>query len=132
MIDTREPAVVVRERTLDAAPDEVWDTLTDELALERWLAAEVELDLREGGSARFDFDTGETRHARIERVEPQERLEWSWWAADEEPGRVAFRLEPADGRTRLIVVETRGGGGAPSWAPALSALSALHSRLVLA
>jgi uncharacterized protein YndB with AHSA1/START domain len=131
--DTRDPAIVVRERTLDAPPEEVWETLTDELALERWMAAEVELDLREGGEARFDFETGETRHARIETVRPEELLEFSWWAGDEEPGRVAFRLEPADGRTRLVVVETRGGAApAPAWAASLTALAALHAGLVLA
>src|SRR5215213_5493314 len=50
-----DPAVVVRERTLDATPEEVWETLTDEVLLEQWLAADIELDLREGGSARFEF-----------------------------------------------------------------------------
>lgn len=125
-------AVVVRERTLDASPDEVWETLTDEVLLERWLAAEVELDLREGGAARFELEDGETRHARIERVERAERLAFSWWAPGEaEPQRVEFRLEPAGRRTRLVIVETR-SARAPVWGASLSALARMHAGLVCA
>ena len=122
---------VIRERTLDAPPADVWETLTDEALLAQWLADDVELDLREGGAARFELADGETRHARIEEVRPEERLTFSWWAdADDPPQRVDFRLEPADGRrTRLIVVETR-APGAPAWSPSLSALSAMHAGLV--
>jgi uncharacterized protein YndB with AHSA1/START domain len=125
-----EPAAVIRERTLDATPEEVWETLTDEVLLEQWLAAEVELDLREGGSARFEFEDGETYDAEIELVEPDERLAWTWWSAeDDERGRVEFRLEPAIAGTRLIVVETR-SAGARRWAPSLSALARMHARSV--
>ena len=128
------PVEVVRERTLDAPPSDVWETLTDEVLLEQWLADDVELDLREGGDARFELAGGETRHARIERVEAEERLTFSWWTADgEPPQRVDFRLEPADGRrTRLIVVETRTEVAAPAWAPSLTALAAMHGSLVCA
>ncbi len=132
---SEQPLEVTRERTLDAAPDEVWETLTDEVLLERWLAADVELELREGGRARFEFEDGETRHGRIERVLPHERLTFWWWAGDEEAHRVDFRLEPADGRTRLVVVETQPAGSAvgPSrWGLALSALASMHAGLVCA
>lgn len=131
VLDAEQPAVVVRERTLDASPDEVWETLTDEVLLEQWLAAEVELDLREGGAARFAWEDGETRDARVELVEPVERLAFSWWAADEaEPQRVEFRLEPAGWRTRLVVVETRANGA--RWGASLSALGRMHAGLVCA
>jgi uncharacterized protein YndB with AHSA1/START domain len=126
---TAEPAVVIRERTLDATPEEVWETLTDEVLLEQWLAADVELDLREGGSARFEFEDGEAYDAEIELVEPDERLAWSWWSGDEGRGRVEFRLEPAVAGTRLIVVETR-SAGIGRWDPALSALAQMHARSV--
>ncbi len=134
MIDAETPAEVVRERTLDAEPADVWETLTDEVLLAQWLADEVELDLREGGEARFELEDGETRHARIERVDPEERFTFSWWTGDGEPAqRVDFLLEPADGRrTRLVVVETRTGTGAPAWAPSLTALATMHSALVCA
>ena len=126
-----DPAVVVRERTLDATPEEVWETLTDEVLLEQWLAADVELDLREGGSARFEFEDGESYDAEIETVEPDERLAWSWWNPDDERrGRVEFRLEPAVAGTRLIVVETR-AAGVRRLGPSLTALARMHARVAL-
>jgi uncharacterized protein YndB with AHSA1/START domain len=122
-----EPAVVVRERTLDATPEEVWETLTDEVLLQQWLADDVELDLREGGTARFEFEDGEAYDAEVELVEPDERLAWTWWSGDDaHRGRVEFRLEPAVSGTRLIVVETR-TAGAPRFSPSLSALARMHA-----
>lgn len=124
---------VVRERTFDAAPDEVWETLTDQVLLEQWLASEVELDLREGGRARFAWEDGQTREAEIERVKPAQRLTWWWWAEGESPGRVDFRLEPAGEGTRVVVVETRPAStvaGSPPWAAKLAMLGRLNARAV--
>lgn len=143
---------VRRERTLDASPAEVWETLTDEILLAQWLAADVELDPREGGDARFEFSDGETREASVDTVEPEERLAWTWREGGEATGRVELRLEPAvAGRTRLIVIESRpaasevnlttdpvantapvGRSAGVSWAPALASLAAMHSGLVCA
>ncbi len=128
------PASVVRERTLDAPPDEVWETLTDEALLALWLAADVELDLREGGRARFAFDDGEVRDGEVERVEPAQRLSWSWWSDGTDRGHVEFHLRPEGPGTRLVVIETRISATAPTaaprWAPALSSLARMHSRSV--
>lgn len=130
-----QEAVVVRERTFDAPPEEVWETLTDEVLLEQWLADDVDLDLREGGLARFTWEDGETRDAEIERVEPAERLTWTWWAEGDERGRVEFQLKPAGAGTRLVVVETRsaspvalGRGGLAGRGINLAALARLHAQ----
>lgn len=130
-----EPTVVVRERTLDAPPEDVWETLTDELLLQQWLAADVELDLREGGRAHFEFEDGGARDAEIQVVRPLERLAWSWWDGDEQRRHVEFRLEPAGDGTRLVVVETQRTGslaGARHWDDSLSALAQMHVRAICA
>lgn len=135
MTDDDESTRVVRERILDASPDEVWEALTDEVLLERWLAADVELDLHEGGSARFAFSDGPTRHGRVELVDPAQRLAFTWWSPEDEgASRVEFRLEPAVGRTRLVVTETRTVRGAPAtaWGPALAALATMHAAVLCA
>jgi uncharacterized protein YndB with AHSA1/START domain len=130
MTSADQETAVVRERTFDVPPDHVWETLTDEVLLEQWLADDVELDLREGGRARFEWEGGEAREAKIERVEPAERLSWWWWADGEELGRVDFRLEPAGGGTRLVVIETRPARSATAgqpWDIKLSALARMHA-----
>lgn len=127
-----QDTAVVRERIFDAPPEEVWEALTDEVLLEQWLADEVELDIREGGRGRFEWEDGDAREAEIVRVEPAERLTWWWWAEGEEAARVDFRLDPTESGTRLIVVETRASGwsGARRWDIKLSALARMHAQSV--
>lgn len=131
-----ERSAVTRERTLDASPAEVWATLTDEILLAQWLAAEVEFDAREGGDAHFEFDDGETRDAEVDTVELEERLAWTWRADGEDAGRVELRLEPLEaGGTRLTVIESRpmrSSAPATEWGPMLTSLASMHSSLVCA
>ena len=54
---------VVREIELEAAPEDVWEALTDETQLEEWFANDVELDPTPGGRGVFRWDNGETREA---------------------------------------------------------------------
>ena len=116
------PVVVLVRREIDlpASRDEVWEALTDEALLERWLACEVELDAREGGEAVVRDEGGERRGV-VERVEDGERLVLVWSRADEPATRVELRLlEVADG-TRVVVTEA---GPVLRAAPAAAALVA--------
>ena len=74
---------VTRELGLPAAPDEVWEELTDPARLEEWFATEVELDLEEG-EGHFRWENGE-RHAVVETVEEGRRLGYT--LIDEEDAR---------------------------------------------
>ena len=65
---------IAREIVLDAAPEDVWEALTEPRRLEEWFANEVELDPTPGGRGVFRWDNGETRHAVVESVEEGERL----------------------------------------------------------
>jgi uncharacterized protein YndB with AHSA1/START domain len=108
---------IERELRLSASTADVWDALTDPERLSGWLADEVSLDLRPGGTASFRH--GERlRRGWIEEVSPPDteagreagggRLAF-WWAIDDEPAtRVELTVEPAeDDGTHLRVVETR-------------------------
>jgi uncharacterized protein YndB with AHSA1/START domain len=101
---------VTRDITLPVEPEEAWDALLEP----GWLAEEAEVELREGGSARFVID-GTERRAVVEEAVPGERLVFWWWTADERgvpdaPGtRVAFELDPVPGGTRVTVRETATG-----------------------
>lgn len=131
--DDGAPDTVTRERTVDATVAEVWETLTDDALLSLWLAEEVELEPVRGGEGRFGFSDGETRDARVEEVEPEERIAWSWWSEGSGTGRVELRVDAVSpGRTRVIVVESRtvpAPAESARWSAAMSALASMHSRV---
>ena len=58
---------VEREITVPVPPDEAWTLVTDAEELQRWLAPEVEIDLRDGGEVRIVGDDGSElkRHSRL-------------------------------------------------------------------
>ena len=96
---------VRREILLPVGREDVWSALTNPARLEEWFANEVELDPRPGGAAVFRWSNGEERHAVVEEVVPEERLE----LALEDDGSVEFTLADAPDGTRLTVVETSPG-----------------------
>jgi uncharacterized protein YndB with AHSA1/START domain len=90
-----------RELETTAAPDAVWQALTDPDRLGDWLEAEVELEVRPGGAGRFSFADGEERRAMVETVRPGTELTFSWWrtddaglATDRGTTTVTFRIVP--------------------------------------
>jgi len=95
-----------KEVVLPVDRDEAWAAVTDEDALEAWLAERVELELRPGGDASFTLPGGEERQGMVEEVAPGERLTFWWWADGGESSRVTFELAPAVGGTRVRVTET--------------------------
>ena len=98
-----------KEVLLPVEPDDAWAAVTDERALEAWLAERVELDLRPGGEASFTLPGGEERSGMVEEVAPGERLTFWWWPHDGESSRVTFELAPAVGGTLVRVTETPAG-----------------------
>ena len=107
------------ERTLDfrASRDRVWLAITDERELSTWFGARCAIDLRVGGTGRFEWpeegDHGVRIQARVEAFDPPERLAWRWaresdTPVDEGPSTlVEWRLEAlAGGGTRLHLRET--------------------------
>jgi uncharacterized protein YndB with AHSA1/START domain len=108
-----ETQTVAREVTLPAGRDEVWEALTSEELLEQWLAADVDLDVREGGEGVFRFDDGEERPATIEAVDDAERLVFRWRRYAAEETRVELVLHDVAEGTRLVVVESTLGAAGP-------------------
>ena len=106
-----QPMSCTKEVLLPVEPDDAWAAVTEERALEAWLAERVELDLRPGGEAAFTLPDGEERTGVIEEVAPGERLTFWWWPreAGGKSSRVTFELEPAVGGTWIRVTETPAG-----------------------
>jgi uncharacterized protein YndB with AHSA1/START domain len=132
MADERQ---VERETVLDAAPDEVWEALTDERLLGEWLAEEAELEPVPGGRASFRFEDGSEREGTVLRVAEERELAFTWARPGEPPTEVELTLEPLVAGTRLVVVE-RASAQTPvaisgaAWGSRLAALGRA-ARLVL-
>jgi uncharacterized protein YndB with AHSA1/START domain len=101
---------VEREIVVPAAPDEVWEAITDAERLEEWFATEVELDPTPGGEGVFRWGDGDERRAVVREATPAERLVLDW----DDDGSVVLELEEVDGGTRVHVVES-----SPEWSTAL-------------
>jgi uncharacterized protein YndB with AHSA1/START domain len=104
---------VEREIVLPVEADTAWDVACEPDGLREWLAPEVELDLRPGGEGVFRWEDGSLREAVVEEVEPGERVVFHWRspadADDPVRGlttRVEISLEPVEGGTRVLVVES--------------------------
>jgi uncharacterized protein YndB with AHSA1/START domain len=105
--------VIERDLILPQPVKRVWTALTDPKELGSWFPDHVELDVRPGGEGTFTFDMEGGPHRAavlVEAVEPMTRFAFWWWSfgEDGDQGRtlVDFTLEPADGGTRLHLVES--------------------------
>lgn len=78
---------VRREVVIEAAPEEIWESLTTEEGRDRWLEA----------------DPG--REIRVEYAREPRRLVWWWRRGDDAATRVEFVIAPAPGGSRVIVME---------------------------
>lgn len=149
-----EPAAAVhRAIVLPISREQAWEVVTDPEQLACWLADEVELDVREGGAARFAWEDGTTRVGVVDELTEQRRIAFRWSEEGGEdagdrvldesgsgPDRgeslVELTLDDVEGGTRVSVFEVRTEvlrtgdvplqpAGTPSaWTPRMAALSA--------
>lgn len=103
------------ETTIDVPSDTVFRALTDGGELARWFPSSAESDPRTGGSFsyRFEFDDASRNHTYSGEyldVTPGERVRYPWQTGLG-PTEVEFRLEPADGGTRVRLMHSGWGEG---------------------
>jgi uncharacterized protein YndB with AHSA1/START domain len=101
------------ERTLELAhsPAKVWAAITTAEGLGTWFGNGATVDLREGGSAKLTWDSGDQATLHIERVDEPSVFAFTWGISGlpaEDPRRtyVEFTLEAAGAGTRLRMVES--------------------------
>lgn len=106
MPETDEIAGAVRrEVVLPVDRASAWEALRDARGLARWLADEVELDVREGATGRMRWRSGEERAVLVEEVEEGRRVALRWAAPSGEESSVELTLDDVDGSTRIVVLE---------------------------
>jgi len=89
---------LIREITLPAPPEEVWDSLAEP----HWLGDEALIDLRPDGEVRAGDRSG-----FVEQADEPYRLVFWWCAPGEDATRVELELEPDGDETIVRVVESR-------------------------
>lgn len=103
------------EKTLQlkASPDRVWKALTDPAELGRWFPDRTDLEPAMGREGWFDWEAHGKYAVRIDAIEHERRLVWTWAREAnvelmEAPRTtVEWRLEPrADGGTTLHLRES--------------------------
>lgn len=129
-----ELALVRREVEIDAAPEVVWEFLTDPKLMQRWMGVAAELDPRPAGIYRVHVNgdnvaRGEfvelTRHTRVV-------FTWGWEGSELAPGSstVTVTLDPLPAGTRLTLVHS--DLPAPACAPHDEGWAHYLARLCLA
>jgi uncharacterized protein YndB with AHSA1/START domain len=93
---------IEREVVFPAAPEEVWEALTDPERLEEWFATDVELDPRPGGEGVFRWADGEERRAVVRELEEERRLVLDW----DDDGVTTIELVEVEDGTCVHVIET--------------------------
>ncbi len=107
------PDRIEREVLIEAPIERVWALITEADHFGSWFSdAGAEIELRPGGAMRLSWEEHGTVLARVERVEPPNLFAYRWAnGPDVEPAEghstlVEFTLAPAEGGTRVRVVET--------------------------
>jgi uncharacterized protein YndB with AHSA1/START domain len=102
-------------KTIDAPPEKVFRALTDADELARWFPSSAESDPRTGGSysLRFEFDDASRNHTysgEYLEIASGEKVRYPWQTSLG-PTEVEFRLEPANGGTRVQLSHSGWGSG---------------------
>jgi uncharacterized protein YndB with AHSA1/START domain len=88
------------EREYPHAPEDVWAYLTDNGKLQAWFSELRALELGKGGRLTFDMGDGTFETMDILDYEEGSVLEYAWGE-----DVVRFELSPAEGGTRLLLIE---------------------------
>ena len=107
---------IKREIVVAAAPEVVWDALTDPGELAAWFGADAEVDLRVGGAVRFRWPDGSERRGLVVDLDPPRRLAFRWRELRTStsgltvaaPTAVSFTLTAEGGSTVVTVTESPG------------------------
>ena len=100
-------------RTLELAhpQDKVWRAVTTNAGLSGWFGKAVEGDVVPGSELTMEFEGGHVAEMTVKVVDPMSVFAYCWkvyGAPADDPRRtyVEFRLDPAEGGTRLTVTES--------------------------
>jgi uncharacterized protein YndB with AHSA1/START domain len=94
---------VRRAITLPVPRERAWRAVTEEL--DSWLADDVDIDPREGGSVTVRWNDGSSRTGVVEEVAEERRLSFRWGDGESEESLVELTLDDVEEGTRVTVLE---------------------------
>jgi uncharacterized protein YndB with AHSA1/START domain len=100
-----------KELFINASPERVFRALTEKEELERWFLMKAEIDLRPGGSLKFEWSPDASEVGKVLALEPPYRVSYSWEALSPSPTTITFELTPENGGTRLRLTHDSIGEG---------------------
>ena len=102
--DDEGKGTVRMESLFDTDPDDLWSALTERTRLGNWIA-DVDGDLRVGGTFSARFTSGWNGSGRVESCEPSRRLVVTLDPGRDDETTIEAVLSPEGWGTRLIVEE---------------------------
>lgn len=97
---------IEKELFIKASPERVFRALTEKDELERWFLRKAEIDLRPGGTIRFEWRPGVFNQGKILVLEPPHRLSYTWEVQTPDVTTVTFELTAENDGTLLHVINT--------------------------
>jgi len=104
---TTETTAIVREVSIAASPETVWELLVDPDKVTRWIGEQATFEPRPGGTYRIGVVPGHTARGEFVEIDPPHRLVFTWgWEDDSSvvtPGSTTIEivLEPQGDGTLL-------------------------------
>jgi uncharacterized protein YndB with AHSA1/START domain len=97
-----------KEMLVKASPIVVWETLTTPKGMERFFSRKAEINLKEGGTARFQVSPTFTQDAHITKVIPFQKLTWEERWPNNETTVVEWSLEfdEKEKKTKITMVSS--------------------------
>lgn len=117
---------------IDAAPEKVFEAISDPEQLDRYISHGAKVDLKVGGDYSFGWDPGGPQ--KVLEVEPAKKLSYSWRYEGEPDTVVTWELEGSENRTRLTLVhsgfapDTDDAGYRIGWTAYLNAIKSMSER----
>lgn len=108
----RHVAPIIKELTLAAPPEKVFDAYTVKAELERWFTEDASIDLSGEGAWRYTWPGGLAAEGRILEAQRPQRLVWSWERSISGEGVSAsnvvntYTFEAIAGGTRMRIEES--------------------------
>jgi uncharacterized protein YndB with AHSA1/START domain len=94
---TTETTTIVREVTIAASPETVWEFLVDPDKATRWMGDQATLNAQPGGIYRVGVVPGHTALGEFVEVDPPHRLVFTWgWedgSSEVTPGTTTIEIE---------------------------------------
>jgi uncharacterized protein YndB with AHSA1/START domain len=96
---------------IKAAPERVFQALSEKAELERWFVRIAEVDMRPGGALRFEWSPEIVERGKILVLEPSHRLSYTWEAFSPDPTTITFEVTAENDGTRLQFIHAGIGEG---------------------